>query len=154
MRPPPLLRWSRLARFYRVSRYGGQASESLEPRPRLEVAEFRSLLDRLGRAVREHESKLVVMVEAHRANVDGSIAARERDAYQLAMLRFAARLGRNQGGRPAFVDTPAVLQRLAATHEPADIFFDEIHPTALGHAALANSLVAILARDYGNAGKD
>ena len=144
MQPRPALRWSHLARLYRLALAGAPDSSDEKRRPRLLPAEFRALLARVHRASQQHGAELLVMVEAGRSNLDGSFSPEDRSPYQWEGIRLGRSLQLTGGGGAALVDGAEVLQRLARRHEVSEIFFDNIHPTKIGHAALASAVVAIV----------
>jgi lysophospholipase L1-like esterase len=114
-------------------------------RPRLLISEFNDLWARVRDASRARGAGLIVMVESHIKNVDGRFPADLLGPYQFEVARFGKSLRLGWSTTPALVDSTAVLQELAREYDPSEIFLDEIHPTRIGHAALAEALVAIIA---------
>ncbi len=141
VRPPPGLRWSRLAELgFSASRAPAAADEATE-RPRLLPAEFTALLDRIEHATREHGADLLLLVLPGLTNLDPEEPRSDRLPLQLAQLEFGARRSLGSAGRPAFVDGVAAMHVASESHGSAELFLDHVHPTALGNRVLAAALV-------------
>jgi lysophospholipase L1-like esterase len=140
--PPPLLRWSRLARMVWEGFSAAPAASAATNRPRLLPEEFAELLARIETTAREHGAALLLLVLPGRANFEAGVPPGGRLPLQLVQLQFGARRHLGEGGEPAFVDGVALAQELARSHELSELFLDRVHPTALTNAALARALVA------------
>jgi len=114
-------------------------------RPRLYPAEFRDVLEKIGDATRERGVELLVVVQPWRQNLDGALSDSTRDSYQQAVARFGRSLRLGTDPDPALIDGVAVLQGLTAAHRSGEIFFDDVHPTVVGNAVLADALYAKIA---------
>lgn len=145
--PPDFLSWSHLARLLAgaLGRQQIQPVEQGKQRPRLYPEEFREVLDRIREAARAHGAAMLVIVEAYKANLDGTVARSYRDAYQLESEQFGRSLRLGSRPEPALVDGVLLFQQMIDGVRPSDLFADHIHPTPAGHAALAEALVARIA---------
>jgi|GEM_PF-939987 len=143
--PPAWLRGSALARLITMTFWRPDPQPGAPARPRLTISEFDDLWARVRDESRAHGAGLIVMVESHIKNVDGRFPADLLGPYQFEVAKFGETLRIGSGTTPAMVNGVAVLQELAREHDPSEIFLDEIHPTTIGHAALAEALIAVVA---------
>jgi len=143
--PPASLRGSALARLIATTLWRPEIHEDAPDRPRLMITEFNDLWARVRDESRAHGAGLVVMVESHIKNVDGRFPADMLGPYQFEVDKFGKTLRIGSSTTPAMVNGVAVLQELAREHDPSEIFLDEIHPTVIGHAALAEALIEVVA---------
>ncbi len=141
--PPPGLRWSRLAQRLWEAGADRRAGPVQEPRARLLPEEFEDLLQRCDRLCAQRGTELLLLIGAGRFNLTQPFE--RRNAFQAAQLSFARSRAYLTGGAPALLDTVPILQDLGQEHAADELFFDEVHTTALANRAIASALVSKLA---------
>jgi lysophospholipase L1-like esterase len=140
IRVPPALRFSQLAGLV----YTAMNRKSIAPddanRPRLTPPEFHDLLERLGELVTAQNAGLLLMTQAYAGEFDHGEAAAPRNAYQSEIARFGGSRFLGPRSEPAWIDATSVLRRLRAERPGESLFFDHVHPTRIGHEALAEAV--------------
>ena len=99
--------------------------------PRLLPEQFQSLLERTRDTCTRIGAETLVLVGGARFNVESGVSPSLRHVYQVKQLEFAKSISLGSERTPALVDGVRIVQEMARTHAPAELFFDASHPTAL-----------------------
>jgi lysophospholipase L1-like esterase len=137
--PPRWLAWSALAALATDALVRDEPASGGEPR--LAPPDFAALLDELGARARERGVELLVLVGPARFNLNPDVVDNLRNFHQIELYEFGKRTPFSADGGPGFVDGVAALRALAREHATDELLLDAVHPTAIGHAALAAALV-------------
>ncbi len=144
--PWPMFRWSRLARLAGTTLSRSAAPEGTADRPRLYPDEFQAVLREIDTAAAERETDLIFLVGGGRFNIDPNAPPQSRAPLQIEQYSYAnVRLQEGPHGYVGAIDCVPILQAMARTHSPAEIFIDNIHPTPLTNQRIADKVAADLA---------
>jgi lysophospholipase L1-like esterase len=113
------------------------ANDRPDGRRRVSIGDYAANLDRIAGVARSRGAAVVYLLPANRDAIDPRGSDPAWTPYRQVLREAAARHG------ALLVDVPAVFQ--ASGHTSDALFLDKMHPTALGHAFMAEATAKALA---------
>lgn len=116
---------------------------------RVAIDDYAANLERLVTLAAEHDAEVLFLLPANNEDLRPILAEQQDkawDPYRQVMRDTAARHG------APLIDVPDLFRASGRSRE--DLFLDEMHPTAVGHALMAEALVTLLrAQDWPSGGR-
>ena len=144
IQPIASLRWSRLCQLFCRIFHSSELAKSVSTgRARLTQEEFRELLAKIHQLTFQRNVELLLLIWPGRFNVELEQSPHTRTPLQQELYRFGSdemEFGPERSS--GMVDLISVIQRVAQTHEPGEIFLDHVHATSLANQEIAEAIVA------------
>jgi hypothetical protein len=142
----PRLQWSYTARLISRFLYAREYPPSPTPdRPRLNLVEFRDVLERIREATQQHGAQLLVLIPPHMNNLNGRVTPGTLGPQQQVLADFGETLHLGLINEPALVDGAGLLFEMTDEHDSSKLMIDLVHPTEFYHAAFAAEVDSAIA---------